>query len=335
MNIAFFEIEDWEVAFLKKPLRDHTLTFDSRPLHEDTGKKLASIEVLSVFIYSQLTAELLKKMPKLQLIVTRSMGYDHIDLAYCKKHGITVCMVPTYGAYTVAEHTFALLLAISRKLAVSIERTRHGDFTLDGLRGFDLQGKTIGVIGMGNIGQSVVHIAKGFGMHVVVYSRSPSEAAAKKMKITYLSLKELLKVSDIVTLHVPLTKKTRHMINKKNIQGMKKGSVLLNTSRGGLIETEAILYGLETGIIRAAGLDVLEEECSIKEERQLLSGHFLEECDLKTALLNHLLLQKENVLVTPHNAFNSDEALQTILQTTIENITAFLHRSPVNTVTNQ
>lgn len=332
MKIAFFEIEDWEIPYLKKNLASHTLLFHPEPLHEIRDKELQDIEILSVFIYSQLTADHLAKMPKLKQVITRSMGFDHIDVAYCKKHNITVCNVPSYGAHTVAEHTFALLLAISRQIIPSVERTRHGNFTLDGLRGFDLAGRTLGVVGTGHIGSVVIQIAKGLGMNVVVYSRHPSEADAKRMKISFLGLKELFKVSDIVTLHVPYSKKTRHLINKKNIKGFKKGSIILNTSRGGLIETEALVYGLEQGILKAVGLDVLEEECAIKEERQLLSGHFLKECDLKTSLLNHVLLGKDNVIITPHNAFNSEEALQTILHVTTENILAFLRNAPENIV---
>lgn len=333
MNIAFFEVEEWEIPYLKKSLAAHTLTFDMQHLDEERAKKLADVEALSVFIYSPLPAEVLAKMPKLRLIVTRSTGFDHIDLAYCKKKNITVCNIPNYGANTVAEHTFALLLALSRQLVPSVERTRRGNFEIDGtLRGFDLHKKTLGVIGLGHIGTEVIRIAKGFGMHVVAYTLHPSEDVARKLKITFLGLPELLKVSDVVTLHVPYSKKTHHLINTRNIKKLKKGSVLLNTARGGLIETEAIVYGLNNGILRGVGLDVLEEECGIKEERQLLAGKFKQECDLRTQLLNHVLLSKDNVLITPHNAFNSTEALQRILEVTVEDIDGFAQNKPLNIV---
>lgn len=333
MNIAFFEIEEWEIPFLQKKLNDHTLTFTTKHLDEEEVKKLSETEVLSVFIYSPLPAEVLEKMPKLRLVVTRSTGFDHIDLNYCKKKNITVCNIPNYGANTVAEHTFALLLALSRQLVPSIERTRRGNFEIDDtLRGFDLHKKTIGVIGLGHIGTEVIRMAKGFGMHVVAYTAHPSEEIARKLRITFLSLPELLKVSDVVTLHVPYSKKTHHLINKKNIKKFKKGSVLLNTARGGLIETEAIVYGLNNSILRGVGLDVLEEECGIKEERQLLAAHFKQECDLRTQLFNHILLSKDNVLITPHNAFNSTEALQRILEVTVEDIDGFVENKPLNTV---
>lgn len=332
MTLAFFEIEDWEKPYVKKKFAEHELLFFSDHLTEADIPKLQNVEVLSVFIYSPLTAAILKKLPNLICIVTRSTGFDHIDIAYCKQKKIIVCNVPTYGSNTVAEHTFMLLLALSRKLVPSIERTRRGNFELEGLRGFDLHGKTIGVIGLGNIGLEVMRIAKGFGMHVVAFTRHPSEALAKKMRVTFLKLPELLRVSDVVTLHIPYTKQTHHLINKKNIKKMKKGSVLLNTARGGLIETEAILYGLDHGILQGVGLDVLEGECGIKEERQLLAGKFKQECDLRTQVMNHVLLQRENVLITPHNAFNSIEALQRILDVTVENILKFLEKKPQNVV---
>jgi D-lactate dehydrogenase len=333
MKIAFFEIEEWEIPFLQKALVGNTVTFSPQHLDEVEAKKLADVEVLSVFIYSMLTPELLEKMPNLKLIVTRSTGFDHIDLEYCKKKKIVVTNIPHYGANTVAEHAFALLLALSRKLIPSIERTRRGNFELDAsLRGFDLHEKTIGVVGIGNIGAEVIRIAKGFGMHVVAYTHHPSEEIARKLRITFLSLPELLKVSDVVTLHVPYSKKTHHLINKKNIKHFKQGSILINTARGGLIETEAILYGLDKGKLGGVGLDVLEEECGIKEERQLLAGNFKKECDLRTQLYNHVLLTKENVLITPHNAFNSNEALQRILDVTVENIVSFGKGKPLNIV---
>lgn len=332
MKIAFFEVEEWEEAPLKKDFAEHELLFFPEHLTDADIEKIHDVDVLCVFIYSEVTAEVLKKLPNLKLVTTRSTGFDHIDLKYCKEKNIVVCNVPTYGSNTVAEHTFMLLLALSRKLVPSIERTRRGNFELDGLRGFDLHGKTLGVIGLGHIGTEVIRIARGFGMHVVVLPHHPSEALAKKLHVTFLTLPELLRAADIVTLHVPYTKQTHHLINKKNIKKMKMGSVLLNTARGGLVETEAILHGLDNGILAGVGLDVLEGECGIKEERQLLSGKFKRECDLKTQLMNHVLLQRENVLVTPHNAFNSIEALKRILDTTTENILTFFEKKPQNVV---
>lgn len=332
MKIAFLEIEDWEIEFIKKQLSGHTVSFYSEHIDAVLVKEMRDIEIISVFIYSVLSKDILESMPNLKLIVTRSTGFDHIDMDYCKKKGITICNIPTYGVNTVAEHTFALILAISRNIVKSVEKTRLGSFEVEGLRGFDLHGKILGIIGVGHIGTEVVRIAHGFGMRVIAYTGHPNEEIAKKLKITFHSLNELLSLSDVISLHLPLTKKTRHIINKRNIGKIKKGSMLINTARGGLIETEAILYGLEKGIFRAVGLDVLEEECAVKEEREILSKKFLEKCDLKTQLYDHILLRNENVLVTPHNAFNSNEALDTILHITTENIINFINRKPINMV---
>lgn len=331
MKIAFFEIEEWEIDFLKKKLEGHDLMFETSTVNVDTPL-ISDIEILSVFIYSSITKELLDKMPNLKMIVTRSTGFDHIDLQACKAKNILVTNVPEYGSQTVAEHTFALLLALSRKIIPSVERTRRSDFTLDGLRGFDLYKKTLGVVGAGHIGQAVIRIAKGFGMDVLVYSKHQRVELAKGLGFFYVGFDHLLKVADVITFHVPLTDETKHMLNKRTLPKLKKGCIVLNTARGGIIETEALLMGLEQGIIAGAGIDVLEEECFIKEERQLLTKQFLKECDLKTQLLNHVLVTKENVLVTPHNAFNSQEALQRILDVTVENVLSFVHHKAINVV---
>ncbi|MBI3034501.1 hydroxyacid dehydrogenase, partial [Candidatus Woesearchaeota archaeon] len=250
----------------------------------------------------------------------------------CKKRNITVCNVPFYGENTVAEHTFALILALSRKIIEGAERTRKGDFSLDGLRGFDLKGKTIGIVGMGSIGQHVARMAKGFEMNILAFDLRKDSKLAKSLGFRYVDFEYLLKNSSIITLHCPYSKATHHLINKSNIGKIKKGGILINTARGALIETEALVNALSRGIISSAGLDVLEEECAIKEEKQLLSKRFAQECDLRTVLENHILQRMENVVITPHNAFNSTEALLRILDTTIENIKAYSRKKPVNVV---
>lgn len=320
VQIVFFEVEKWESDILEKAFTDK-ITCTSEKLTIDNVSAYKDAEIVSPFIYSTLTAEVLAQMPKLRGIATRSTGFDHIDLSYCMQHTIQVSNVPSYGASTVAEHTFALILALSRKLVQSVDQTRDGDFSPKGLTGFSLAGKTIGVIGAGHIGKSVIHIAQAFGMHVLVFTKHQDENLPN---ITYVSLDDLLASSDIITLHTPLTPETKHLINMQNIELFKKGSLLINTARGGLIETQAIVDGLERGILSGAGLDVLEEECNVREERELLTSEFLKTCDLKTQLLNHVLLSRHDVLVTPHNAFNSKEALSEILYTTIDNIHGFL-----------
>ncbi len=332
MKIAFFEVESWEKPILSSALFSHTVMFCDGVVAPETMQSVRDVEILSIFIYSRLTQEVLSQLPKLKLIATRSTGFDHIDLGYCRNKGITVCNVPTYGVDTIAEHTFALVLALSRKLIPSIEHTRRGDFSLEGLRGINLAGKTLGIVGLGHIGIRVMELAKAFKMNVLVNSRHADPLKAKVLGIAFVDLPTLLAQSDIVSLHVPLNAQTTHLINKTNIEGMKKGSFLINTARGGVVETEAILWALERGILAGAGIDVLEEECVLKEERALLTKEFLKTCDLKTQLLNHILLTKENVVVTPHNAFNSTEALQEILTVTIGNIMTYISGVPTNTV---
>ncbi len=332
MIINFFEIEDWEKSYLEPALIGHTLSFVQQPLADNNVGAYLDTEILSPFIYSSLNKNLLAKLPNLRLISTRSAGFDHIDLEYCQKHKITVCNVPAYGVNTIAEHTFALILALSRKIIPSVMKTKRGDFTLDNLRGFELAGKTLGIIGLGHIGKKVAEIASGFKMNILVNTSHPDYEFKAKYAVNYCDLETLLKESHIVTLHLPLTLATKHLINQKNIQLMAKGSVLINTSRGAIVETEAILYGLEKGILRGAGLDVLEEEGFLKEERQLLTREFLLTCDLKTQLLNHVLLTKDNVIITPHNAFNSTEALEEILKTTLNNIKGYFDHKIINMV---
>lgn len=332
MKIVIFETVEREKQFFTEQLRDFSVQLVHEPLRVENAEQYADAEIISIMANSELKKETLERMPKLRYITTRSTGFDHIDIAYCSSKGIQVSNVPTYGDITVAEHAFALILTIAKKILPSVRRTRQGNFSLDGLTGFDLEGKTIGIIGAGHIGRAAIRIAKGFQMNILVYSRKQDRQLAQELGFSYVPLEELLGKSDIVSLHVPYTKETHHMINKTNIHDFKKGSILINTARGGVVETEAIVTGLETGILAAAGLDVLEEECYIKEEQQLLTSEFLKECDIKTQLLNHVLLTKENAVITPHNAFNTVEALQRILETTVANITDFMENRPHNLV---
>jgi len=331
-KIAFFELEQWEKDYFLKRLKNCEMKFINEHLDESNANKARDADAIGIFIYSVVDKKMLEKLPNLRLIVTLSTGFDHIDLKECKKRKITVCNVPHYGENTVAEHTFALILNLTRMIHKAYERTIRGDFTIEGLRGIDLQGKTIGVVGAGSIGQHVARIAKGFEMNVIAFDNFKNPKLAKKLGFKYVDFDFLLKNSDIITLHVPYSRKTHHMIGKKAISKMKMGVLLINTARGAIIETEALLEGLKSGKIGGAGLDVLEGECFIREERQILSKNFLKECDLKTVLQDHLLLRQPNVIITPHNAFNSWEALHRILDTTILNINSFLKKKKVNAV---
>lgn len=333
--ISFFELEKWEEKYLQdklKKIRNLSFNFFPEPLNNSVLNKIKDTNILAVFIYSQINQETLAKLPRLKFVTTMSTGFDHIDLTNCYSKGIKVSNVPYYGENTVAEHTLALILALARHLPNSIERAKSGDFNLKGLRGFDLKGKTIGLIGLGHIGEHVARMARGFEMKILAYDPKKDTALAKKLEITYVTMDYLLRHSDIISLHTPYNKKTHHLINKGNIKIIKPGAYLINTARGGLIETEALIMALGKNILAGAGLDVLEEECFIKEEKELLAKPFQKKCDLKTVLQGHLLIQDPRVLVTPHNAFNSEEALRRILDTTINNIRAYLVNKPVNLV---
>ena len=332
-KIVFFELEDWERGYIKEHLKGHELVFVDKRLTLDVVDKYDDSDVLAVFIYSPINNTVLSKLPKVRLVVTMSTGFDHIDLDACRKKNVVACNVPAYGDNTVAEHAMGLLLAISRKLVPSVEHTRKGDFSLEGLRGFDLKGKTIGIIGTGKIGRNMAHFAEAFGMRVIAFDKFPNYELAKECGFAYVSLDELLAQSDVISLHLPENSETHHIINKDNVRKIKKGCVLINTARGGLIETEAVLLGLKEKIFSACGLDVLEEECAIREEKELVLESFQHTCDMKTMLQAHMLLLQPNVIITPHNAFNSSEALVRILDTTIDNINAFFAGVPKNKIT--
>ena len=333
MNAVFFETAPWERQFLLRTLRPHRLhaTFAAEPLTEDNRRLATHADILSVFIYSQLTPQLLQRLPRLRLVATRSTGFDHINLPACRRRRVTVCNVPSYGENTVAEHTFALILALSRNIHKAYVKTIKSDFSLEGLQGFDLKGKTIGVVGGGHIGMHVIKMAKGFGMNVYVCDVRKDVFLSEVLDFQYSSLETLLRRSDIVSLHVPYMPSTHHLMNRERFRLMKRGALFINTARGGLVDTDALVWALDEGIIGGAGLDVLEGEELVKEERQLLSKVFSKE-KLATVLKNHILLHRENVVITPHIAFDSKEALQRILETTVNNITSFMAGTPVNIV---
>ncbi len=331
MKIAFFEIKNWEKHFLKKRLKKHSLKFYNEPLSVEYIKEIKDFDIVSVFIYSKINKQIIQKLPKLKLIVTRSTGFDHIDLSECKKRNILVSNVPSYGENTVAEHTFALILSLSRNIHKSYLRTLRGDFSIEGLKGFDLKGRTLGVVGAGHIGLHVIRIAKGFGMNVLAFDPHQDKFLAEVLGFKYVLLEELLKNSDIITFHVPCNEFTHHLINKENIKLIKKGAILINTSRGGIVDIEALIEALNNGILSGAGLDVLEGEELIKEEKQLLYDKEKLE-SLANLVKGHILLSRDNVVFTPHIAFYSQEALERILETTVQNIIAFLSGNLQNTV---
>lgn len=332
--ITFCEVkEKWEKEFIEKKLSGlGEIRFFEEPV-QDHAKDLAQTAILSLFVNSRADKKIIEVMPRLKFIATRSTGFDHIDTKFAAEKGIPVSNVPVYGENTVAEHTFALILSLSRNLRKAYLRTVQNNFSLEGLMGFDLKGKTLGVIGTGHIGLHVIQMALGFGMNVIAFDVK-KQTLRPDLKFEYVSFEDLLKRSDIISLHAPYLPSTRHLINKKNIGLIKKGAVLVNTARGGLIETDALVEALDKEILSGAGLDVLEDEEYVLEEKRLLAGSENEEHwrRLQTTLKNHVLLHRENVIYTPHMAFYSYEAVQRILETTCENIRAFLNGNVQNKV---
>lgn len=334
MKITLYETETWEHGAFESLASDHEVEFLEAPLGIDTANGHSDAEVISTFIYSDLSAEVLKRFSNLKMISTRSTGFDHIDLEYCREKNITISNVPTYGDNTVAEHVFGLLLTISHNLIPAIDRTRRGDFSLKGLQGFDLEGKTLGVIGTGNIGQHVIRIAKGFEMKVLAFDAAPKKELAEDYGFRYVDLDALLRNSDIITLHVPGNEKTYHLLSEKEFATMKDGVVLINTARGSVVNVHALAGAIADGKVAAAGLDVLPEEPAIREEMELLRSIFRKkkEQNIETLLADHVLLRLRNVYITPHSGFNTREAVERILHTTVENITAFAEGNPKNVV---
>lgn len=330
-QLAIFELEPWERAYLSPRLSDLDVYYSTDRIDGTASVEGERAQVLSVFIHSRLDRQTLSRFPDLRMIATRSTGFDHIDLEACDERGIVVSNVPYYGENTVAEHTFALILALSRNVVRAYERTIRSDFRLEGLQGFDLKRKTLGVIGAGSIGLHVIRIARGFDMRVVAFDLQENRLLAEVLGFDYVPLDRLLRESDIVSLHAPSTSHNHHLIGRDSLMRMKRGSLLINTARGALVDTEALIWALDEGILAGAGLDVIEGEEYISEERQLLSDSGAEE-KLRMLVRQHVLLRRPDVVVTPHIAFYSREALRRIADTSIENIRAFIDGQPKHVV---
>lgn len=333
MKVAVFETEEWEHDACLRLQPAHKVSCTSDILNAATALKYDDAEIVSPFVNSKLSADVLGTFARLKLIATRSTGYDHIDLDYCKAHGIAVCNVPDYGDSTVAEHVFTLLLATARNLVEAVERTRRGNFSQSGLRGFELRGKTLGVIGTGRIGRRVIEIANGFGMSVIAFDLYPDDAAAQRLGFRYADFEEVLAMADIVTLHIPASPKTQSLLSYHEFGLMKPGAILINTARGNIIEVPALVQALAEGKLRAAGLDVLPQEPLLREEAEILRADASPDgYDLKALVANHVLMRFPNVIVTPHNAYNTDSAVRRIIETTLDNIEAFAQGEPRNVI---
>ncbi len=313
MKIAFFDTKPYDVPGFEKYGKEHGVEFKfyESKLNEDTAALAKGMDGVCVFVNDTVNAAVIDQLYGMgvKIIALRCAGYNNVDLrhAYGKVH---VVHVPVYSAYAVAEHAMAMLLTSIRRIHKAFIRTRDFNFSLNGLTGFDLHGKTIGIIGAGKIGRVMIDICKGFGMNVIAYDRFPAGN-----DISFVSLNEIFEKSDIISLHCPLTHDTHHLINDETIAKMKKGVVIVNTSRGALIDAEALLNGIKARQIGAACLDVYEEESDVFFNDY--SGHILDDDTLAR------LISMPNVIVTSHQAFLTNEALENIAEITVQNLLQF------------
>lgn len=329
MKIVCFDVKDYE----REKLQTLSEYFDEVILLEDSfhinfEKNLPQIkdaDVISVFVNSRVFEDKLKELKALKLIATRSTGFSHIDTDYCKSNAIQVVTVPRYGDVTVAEYAFGLLFTIAKKIMLSSSNLKNNIIKPENYIGFDIFGKTVGVIGVGAIGRQFCRIANGIGMKVLGYDLYPSEEAKEKYNVDFVSFDELLANSDIISIHAPSTKENIHLLDKNEFEKMKDGVVIINTARGEIINTQALYNALSSGKVSAAGLDVLEcEDILTNQDNFLQKDECKNQACLQNTLLNHRLLTMPNVIVTPHVAFDTKEAIERILDTTIDNIKSFL-----------
>lgn len=313
-KIAFFDAKDYDKNSFIRSNKDDRFEinyFDTR-LTEDTCRLAEGSDVVCVFVNDDVNRKVIDTLVSMnvKLIALRCAGYNNVDVEYAYEK-IHIVRVPAYSPYAVAEHAMALLLTSIRRIHKAYIRTKDFNFSLNGLTGFDLHGKTVGIIGTGKIGRIFIDICKGFGMNVIAYDKFPAEGSG----INYVSLPEIWEKSDIISFHCPLTDENRHMVNAESIARMKKGVVLINTSRGALIDTEALVEGIKQRQIGAACLDVYEEESNVFFHDY--SNHIVDDDTLAR------LISMPNVIVTSHQAFLTEEALSNIADTTLENVEEF------------
>ncbi|ESR23823.1 2-hydroxyacid dehydrogenase [Lutibaculum baratangense] len=318
MKVAVFSTKSYDRTFLEaaNARAGHEFSYLTPHLSSETALLAKGAEAVCIFVNDSADADTLAELHRqgVRYVALRCAGFNNVDLAAARRLGIAVARVPAYSPHAVAEHTLALILALNRKLYRAYNRVREGNFALDGLLGFDLYGKTAGVVGTGAIGAVVVRILTGFGCRVLAHDPQ-RDASLEALGASYVPLDELFGESDVVTLHCPLTPDTHHLVDARRVAAMKPGSMLINTGRGALVDTPALIEGLKSGQIGSLGLDVYEEEADLFFED--LSNEMLHD-DVFARLLTF-----PNVLITGHQAFFTREALTAIAQTTIANLSAF------------
>lgn len=332
-KIIFYDATPLDTEQLSDALADTDHQWQFIPEKIETANLDPDAEVISVFVTSHVSAELIDSMPKLRLIACRSTGFNNIDFEAVQRRDITVVNVPTYGESTVAEYAFMMLLALMRKLP-DVLAAENEEFSPQDLIGHDLQGKVFGVIGTGHIGQKALQIAHGFSMRTLAYDTYPSPQLEQDYNFNYVSLEQLLQESDIISLHIPYLPSTRHIMDRSHLSQMKRGAILVNTARGELVDTKALIDLLDSGHIGGAAIDVVEGEALLNqhEETALLRSQVLPEEVLRHSVEISVLKKMPNVIISPHNAFNTVEAIGRINATTAQNIIDFWYGNTPNIV---
>ncbi len=334
VKLVFFGLDEHEQDVIWKAFAGpggYEIALHTEPLTIENVSLARDAEGIGVFVMSRVTREVLDRLPELRVIAAMSTGFDHIDFVTCRSRNIAVCNVPRYGDTTVAEFAFGLILALARRFRPTFARVDRGDFSRVGLQGTDIAGKTLGLIGTGRIGSHLARIAHAAGMEVIAYDLKPNPALTEDYGVRYMDLDELLQEADVISLHVPYTKATHHLIDAERLRLVKSSALLVNTARGGVVDTGAVADALRDGRLGGVALDTFEgEEVWIEEEFQGADEASAEE--LRDALASFALLHSDKAILTPHNAFNTREAVERILATSIENIRAFFAGHPQNVV---
>jgi len=333
-KLVFFGLDEHEQDVIWKAFAGpsgYEIALHTEPLTIENVSLARDADGIGVFVLSRVTREVLDRMPGLRMIAAMSTGVDHIDVDACRERKIAVCNVPRYGDTTVAEFAFGLILALARRFRPTFARVDRGGFSRVGLQGTDLAGKTLGLIGTGRIGSHLARIARAAGMEVIAYDVKPNPTLTGEYGVRYMDLDNVLRQADIISLHVPYTEATHHLIDADRLRLVKPTALLVNTARGGVVDTRAVADALQEDRLAGVALDTFEgEEVWIEEEFQGADEASAEE--LRDALASFALLHSDRVIMTPHNAFNTREAVERILATSIENIRAFFAGHPQNVV---
>ncbi len=317
-RIAFFDTKPYDRIFFDLAKKDYDFVYFEEKLNEKTAPLVKGFDAVCAFVNDNINRQVILILEEngVSLLAMRSTGYNNVDMKSAQNR-IHVVRVPSYSPYAVAEHAIALLQTLNRKIHKAYIRTRDFNFSLMGLTGIVLHGKTIGIVGTGAIGRAMIEISKGYGMKILAYDPYPKS----DLDVEYVDLITLLENSDVVSLHCPLTKETKHLINSETIKHMKKGSYIINTSRGALIDTSSLLEALNSGYLRGAGLDVYEEEGDLFFEDRSLS---IVQDDILS-----ILVSRPNVIITSHQAFLTEEALSEIARVTINNLDEYFNGLPL------